>query len=457
MEKRQVLAVYMLRPNIIFRSRLQKVPFCRRIRTSPPGKLPWLFAGAGTLIVFIATLLHLWSVYAQLKEHVYLDGSQALSFVELRFLAYEETLSLLKNPPPYLQNPAWLVDEFQSQPFLYGVLIWYDDEILLNSFPHALVPDKKIVELASKGVEDREIFYLSDVIKRKNGQPVNVLVAIDTSFRARLWQETVIHGVVILLGGLAFMGFLGFIMSRLIRREHRILRRLADTEKLAAAGRLSAMLAHEIRNPLNTLSMGLQYLKEFNQAKPELVGKLQKEVQKLDELIYELLEVAKGIEVRPMQVQASQVLLEIENEFSSLVEARKIDFEVVLEKDFSFQADLRWLMRGLSNLVRNALEAVEDKGQVKIRAWQSKDKAVFEVIDNGPGLTEEQIANIKRPFYTTKKQGFGIGLYLADMVAKAHKGELVIESKPGRGSRMRLRLGLKAKGERQNETDYFNH
>ncbi|WP_457571905.1 sensor histidine kinase [Desulfovulcanus sp.] len=410
--------------------------------------LPWIFAEVGVLLLFVSTSLHLWSVYTQLKEHVYLDARQSLLFVELRFQSYEETLSLLENPPAYLKNPAWLVDELQSQPFLYGVLIWQKDQILLNSFPRALLPDKKVIELSQEGVEKNQIFYLSGQITRRDGSLTKVLVAIDTSFRTHLWQETLLHSLGILLAGVIIMFFLGFIFARFLKRQEKILRRLADAEKLAAAGRFSAMLAHEVRNPLNSLSMGLQYLKELGQPKPELLARMQKEVKKLDELIYELLEVAKGIDVRSIEVQASRVLSELENEFSPLAQAKKIHFELLLDKDFSFQADFRWLMRALSNLVRNALEAVQEKGWVQVKIWREKEevgkleKVCFLISDNGPGMAKEQIADIKRPFYTTKKQGFGIGLYLADMVAKAHKGALVIESRSGRGTRIILMLNV---------------
>ncbi len=422
-------------------------------RTLSSTKIFWTFISISILLFFSTTLFHLWFVSRQLKEHVYLDASQTLSFVEMRFLAYRETLSLLKDPPPYLKNPAWLVDEFQSQPFLYGVLIWNREHIILNSFPHALLPDKEILSLANKGIEKGNIFYLTGRVKTKEGGIINVLVAIDTSFSSRLWHESIIHGIIVSGIGMAIMVFLGIVMSRMIRQEHLMLRRLADAEKLAAAGRLSAMLAHEIRNPLNTISMGLQYLKEIKGSKARIIERLQEQIQRLDVLTRELFEVTRGIQVNPARLQGSQVIKNIRGDFLSLVEAKGIEFKTALDGDFSFYADARWLMRALSNLVQNALEAVEGGGEVRLTCWQDRKNAetVFEVKDNGPGITREEIANITRPFYTTKKQGFGIGLYLAEMVAKAHNGRLVVKSKPGEGTKVTLILGEVLRGQSKRE------
>ncbi len=403
--------------------------------------LPWYFAGAGVLIFIFVTLLHFWSVYTQLKRHLYLDASQTLSFVEARFVAYEETLSLLKNPPDYLKNPAWLIDEFQSQPFLYGVLIWRGRYVILNSFPHARRIPKEILEYAKRGFEENGLFYLRGEVQIKEGTLVDVLVAIDTSFRTRMWRRTLIHGSIILGSGFVFMFFLGNMLARLLRREREMMLKLADTEKLAAIGRLSAMLAHEIRNPLNTLSMGLQYLKELSQARAELIGKMQREVHRLDEMVYELLQVARGIEVRLEKVRATQLLKEIEEEFSSLAEARGVDFRIEVDNSLFLEVDPFWFSRALSNIIRNALEAVEDnKGEIKVSVWERKEKSevVFEVIDNGSGIPQTHVSNITRPFYSTKKQGFGLGLYLAEMVAKAHNGVLIIETGARSGTKISM-------------------
>ncbi len=402
--------------------------------------LPWSFAGAGALIFVGITLLHFWSVYNQLRKHVYLDASQTLSFVEMRFLAYKETLSLLKHPPEYLKNPAWLIDEFQSQPFLYGVLIWRGKHIILNSFPQAKKLPEKFLLYSKRGFEAKGLFYLSNKIETKTGEPINVLVAIDTSFQTKLWHRTLLHGLLILLTGIGAMVFLGYVLARMLKRERQMMLMLADAEKLASAGRLSAMLAHEIRNPLNTLSMGLQYLKEVSEPRAELLEKMQREVERLNGLINEFLQIARGIEIKSREIWASEILQEIEKEVSSLVEAKDVDFEVVLDKDFSFKGDPLWLIRALSNIVLNAGEAIKAKGWIKLKAWEEekREEIVFEVEDNGPGISKEDLVNIKRPFYSTKKQGFGIGLYLAERVAKAHGGRLIVENRGSGGCQVKL-------------------
>ena len=384
-----------------------------------------------TVILFLVLIsgAHLYSVFIQLKQHIYLDAREALSFVELRFSGYEETLSLLKNPPPYLKNPAWLVDEFQSHPFLFGVLIWDNqNHIILNSFPYGTFPDKAILLKSFKGIEKNRVFYLSEQIKSKQGNVLNVLVAIDTSFRNKLWKETLLHSAAVVCGGLILLGFLGGFLRKLLKKEEEMHKQLADAERLAAAGRFSAMLAHEVKNPLNTLSMGLQYLKETREITPDFIDTLIKQVYRLNELVVELMSIARGIKLEVGEVIASKLLAEIKEDFKPLAEARNINFHTVLEKDFCFQADQRWLARAIANLVKNGFEAVKSGGGVKLIAGQDEDKIFFEVIDNGKGIDKQQFAMVTRPFYTTKKHGFGMGLYLAEMVAKAHGGKLVIDT-----------------------------
>ncbi|MBT8764072.1 GHKL domain-containing protein [Desulfohalobiaceae bacterium Ax17] len=402
--------------------------------------LPLLISGAGILVLWIATAIHLFFIHTQLKEHLRQEAEQALSFVRLRLVGHIETVGLIPDPPAYLKNLSWLVDEFQSQPLLYGVLVWQEERFFLNSFPQARLPEKDLLLSCGQGVEKDSIYYVCQPFKEWPQPGVNILVGIDVGFGRVMWMEGLWHGVITATGGSLIMLVLGIFLQRLSRRQEELSKQLVDAEKLAAVGRLTSMLAHEVRNPLNSLSMGLQYLKELGQPKPELLVKMQNEVRKLDELIYELLQVAKGIEVRPVRMEARDVLHALEEEYLPLAKSKKVHFELVLDNDFSFQADFRWIMRAMGNLVRNALEAVPENGWVRVKAWKDGAKVHLQVKDNGPGIEKQVLKQIARPFYTQKKQGFGLGLFLVEMVAKAHNGKLIVESKTGEGAEFTLVL-----------------
>ncbi len=421
--------------------------------------LPYIVGVFFLFILGSISCVYLYFVHNQLKEHLKLDAKEAILFVKLRFISYEELLSVLKNSPPYLLDPAWMIDELQSHPLLAGVVIWDKKDILLNSFPLSKLPPKNIVEVSKNGIEKDGLFYLSDDFYLKKGEKINILVAIHTDFKNRVWRESIVGSLVIFLCCLIIVALFGYFLKRGIEREDKLRKRLLDNEKLVAAGKLSAMLAHEIKNPLNTLGMGLQVIKE-----QVSMGKcvLEKDVEKENELVFSGKETACVIDVSMIDVLLEQVkklnllveeslvlakgikpsLEEIEwNIFSEKIKKSTFPFftskhvDLRIEKnDISFRADKKWLERALVNLVKNSIEEVPEKdGKVELKVERVGDRVYFIVTDNGPGIKKEEIDDLFRPFYTTKVSGFGVGLYLVKEVAKAHGGDVTLKNLPHGG------------------------
>ncbi|SDN66279.1 His Kinase A (phospho-acceptor) domain-containing protein [Desulfonauticus submarinus] len=396
-----------------------------------------LFISSGIFIfLFLFTLLHLFLISKQLKRHIYLDAREALSFVELRFLSYQETISILKNVPPYLKNPAWLIDEFQSHPILYGVLIWSKNKIILSSFPHGQIPSVEIIKNSQKGLEQDNLFYLSSYFSKS--KDIGVLVAIYTDFKRELWKESLFHSLLMFFSGAVILFVLGVYIFFSFKREETLIKHIAETEKLATVGKFSSLLAHEVKNPLNTLSMGLQYLQEDLTDKKDFLQTLLSQVDRLNILVEELLAVTKGLKIIKKEIFWKELSEQIYNLLLPLVKAKELELYLD-EKNIVFQADKHWLERALLNLLRNALEAVEPrKGKVELNIEENNNRIYFIIKDNGPGMEKEIKKSVKKLFYTTKKHGFGLGLYLAHQVAIAHGGGIDIWSKPKQGTKIRL-------------------
>ena len=390
--------------------------------------LPWLLTGAGILILILSTTFYLFSVHSQILSLIELEARQALSFIQMRLLGYSETLSILKSPPPFLKDPAWLIDEFQAQPLINGVLLWDRDKILLNSFPKGKIPNRDLISYAKEGIACGESFYISSPCELAKGKEVMVLVSIDTSTHWNLWKRSLLYAIIISSLGILIMLFLAWIIVQKDKEERLMKRRLEDAETLATAGRLASFLAHELRNPLNSLKMGMQYMEELYPEKGGLIGQLRSEVDRISKIVIDFLDMAKGIKISLAKIYIQDLKKEIQKEFSNWNKEREV-LRMEFPFQFSFFADKRRLYMALSNLIRNGLEAIDLRiGSVNVKSWKEDDNVYFLIKDNGKGFEAEILKNAFRPFYSSKPSGSGLGLYLAKCVAQAHGGDIEIES-----------------------------
>jgi two-component system sensor histidine kinase PilS (NtrC family) len=229
------------------------------------------------------------------------------------------------------------------------------------------------------------------------------------------------------------------------------LRTLEETmrraERLATVGQLAAGIAHEIRNPLASISGSVELLGQAPRVSDDdkaLMTIVVREIERLDRLINELLEYANP---RPRTLVRFD-LLAVLTEVVQVMRQDKSRGDVALETELPGEpvmmtADPSQMRQVLWNLCRNAIEAAKEAsggGVVTVRAREDAIGVTIEVEDNGPGITSDHLPRIFDPFFTTKKRGTGLGLATSHAIVNEHGGTVDVRSTPGQGTRFVVRL-----------------
>jgi two-component system sensor histidine kinase PilS (NtrC family) len=210
-------------------------------------------------------------------------------------------------------------------------------------------------------------------------------------------------------------------------------------ERLATVGQLAAGIAHEIRNPLASLSGSIQLLKSESQLSPQsdkLMRIVLRETDRLDHLASSFLTYAKPSELSLEEVNLAKVFEEVVAlvKNSKDFNHHKVQLGIQVDPSLQCKCDPRQLRQILWNLILNAIQAISTHGEVMISAFQDDEKIKISVKDSGEGISEEVKKRVFDPFYTTKAGGSGLGLALVYQMVKNHGGTLGVESRVGEGS-----------------------
>ncbi len=226
-----------------------------------------------------------------------------------------------------------------------------------------------------------------------------------------------------------------------LRQLKEMERRVYQAERLSALGRLAGGMAHEIRNPLNAISMAAQRLQM------EMPGKLsrtiQEEIRRLDRLLEDFLSLARN-----RLVFGNRDLVELLEQILDLVreeaEARGIPLRFSCsELSVPMQMDAYKMKQAILNLLKNALEAIPEQGSIELALRRTGKKQVeISLSDTGVGMREEEVRQIFDLDYTTKDKGVGLGLPIAREIVIGHGGEIQVQSVPGEGTTFRILLPL---------------
>ena len=221
-------------------------------------------------------------------------------------------------------------------------------------------------------------------------------------------------------------------------------RRLEKAERLSALGQLAAGVAHEIRNPLNAISMAAQRLKRdftpLDIGKAEdfqnLSGVIKDEIKRLDGIIEEFLSFSKSRRLALSDFSLTEVLQKIVNLIREEASARGVTIETKWR--FSpaiIPMDINKLQQAFLNLIKNAMESILADGNIVITVdKEAKNYIVVSISDTGCGMNAEEIERIFSPEYTTKEKGLGLGVPLASEIIRGHGGDIRVISRKGEGT-----------------------
>ncbi len=237
--------------------------------------------------------------------------------------------------------------------------------------------------------------------------------------------------------------------SRLVEENVRLERRIAQSERLAALGRMAATVAHEVKNPLSAIKSIAQVLREDDYLKREYARDLELIVGETDRLsrsVTQMLSFARTAPQADEPRRAGELLDSVQLLFQKEAAARgvslKADFGARDEElDGAAAASLR---DALTNLLLNALHATPTGGRVSLSAVAEGGRLTVSVADTGPGVAPDQRERIWEPFYTTKQRGTGLGLAIVRKRIEEVGGHArLAPSRPGEGARFELTLPLR--------------
>jgi len=227
-------------------------------------------------------------------------------------------------------------------------------------------------------------------------------------------------------------------------------RRLEKAERLSSLGQLAAGVAHEIRNPLNAISMATQRLKRDYSPADEVKAQefqnlstvIRDEIRRLNGIIEEFLSFSKSRRLELSNFSVTEVLQKIVSLIQEEAKTKGITLETKwLLSPAVIPMDINKLQQAFLNFIKNAMESIADQGKITITVdKESKNYIVVSIADTGCGMTAEEIEKIFSPEYTTKEKGLGLGLPLAMEIIRGHGGDVRVISRHGVGTSFEIIL-----------------
>ncbi len=223
-----------------------------------------------------------------------------------------------------------------------------------------------------------------------------------------------------------------------------------ESERIASVVRLAAGVAHELGNPLNSLTIHLQLIQRRMEklGLPEEAARLlesveicQGEVRRLDGIITHFLEAVRPREPELNEVGLVAVLEEVLRVQEAELSGREIEVKIEVKEPLpSILADRGQLKQVFFNLIKNAMEAMPAGGSLRILARGDDEFVYLQFVDTGTGIAEEDMSRIFQPYYTTKPSGHGLGMMIVQRIMRNHGGHIGVESREGVGSVVTLQF-----------------
>lgn len=238
-----------------------------------------------------------------------------------------------------------------------------------------------------------------------------------------------------------FVSLTGVVLATLIyevfMNQFKLLHSVMESQKLEVASHLAASISHEVRNPL-TVSRGFLQMINSDLEDKKTKGYMELAIDELDratEIINDYLTFAKPF---PEKVEKINVKSELEQSLSVIQPlATMSDVTINSKIDISptyIQSEKRKFQQCLLNILKNAIEAMPDGGELTVDALHKGFELKVSISDTGIGMSEEQIVRMGEPFFTTKEKGTGLGMMVSHSIMKAMNGEIIYESSPNKGT-----------------------
>jgi two-component system sensor histidine kinase FlrB len=222
-------------------------------------------------------------------------------------------------------------------------------------------------------------------------------------------------------------------------------------ERLTLIGEMTAEFAHQVRTPLASAMLYASQLESTTNIAPRVAAKIIERLNDLGRMVNDMLGFAAGSKRSVAAVNTQQLLESVRSNVEAqlrpdtrlelLIDGSESDRAEHEHDEFTFTANGDSLTGALTNLIVNAEQAASGPTQIQLGAWRDKQHACFTVTDDGPGISEDVLPRLFEPFFTTRPQGTGLGLAVVRAVARAHDGDVSVESLT-QGTRFTIRLPI---------------
>jgi signal transduction histidine kinase len=219
---------------------------------------------------------------------------------------------------------------------------------------------------------------------------------------------------------------------------------LRQKEKLAVIGQMAAAIGHEIRNPLSSLKGFTQLQQERNPNTNDFYPIMIQEIDRINYIVNDLMTLGKPKALQFSKVSIEEIIAYTLSITQQMSERQGVSIETTMAGPLPpIDSDGKQLKQVFINLIKNAIESMHDGGKIEIKVKVVADnKMEISIQDEGYGIEDQNIINLGEPFYTTKKDGTGLGLMVTNQIIGDHKGDFTIESSPGKGTKVVVTLPI---------------
>jgi len=230
--------------------------------------------------------------------------------------------------------------------------------------------------------------------------------------------------------------------------------RLRRAESLASLTTLAAGVAHEIKNPLGSISIHIQLIQKAMNNREKIdteivrtnLEVINEEVNRLNSIVVDFLFAVRPMDVKLEEKNLNEVVGDVLDFVQFELEEQKIEVKRTLEDEIpDIQLDEKYVKQALLNLIKNAISAMPEGGTITVTTRSNGENVFLDISDTGIGISEELMDKIFEPYFTTKDFGSGLGLTVVYKIMKEHMGEIGVKSREGEGTTFTLTFPIPQK------------
>jgi len=220
---------------------------------------------------------------------------------------------------------------------------------------------------------------------------------------------------------------------------------LLKKNRMAAIGNAASKIVHDIKTPITVIVLTAQLISKLFPDTDKFSQKIVRQTEIMGEMIHEILDFARGqqsiLDRKPIKI--SEVFTEVQEELTIIADSKNIVLSFDNSSESTLMIDFQKIKRTLTNIIKNAIEAIQEKGEINVCSFDDENHLNIIINDNGPGIPEHILTSIFDPFVTSgKKTGTGLGLAICQKVVNDHGGDIQVRNISGGGASFSVKLPL---------------